>query len=75
VSVALLGLAFGLIFAPIAVAWGERLRLAMAAEGDPRGAAAVRAAIVIGRVGIAIHLTLAMTALPWVLFMMPLMDA
>jgi hypothetical protein len=67
----------GFVFGPMAVSLGERLRLAMVASGDHADhadASTLRAAVVLGRIGTAIHLTLAMAALPWLLFMLPMMD-
>ena len=68
-------LCFGFVFGPLALALGHRTRMAMLAEDDHRGASTVRAAITLGRLGLALHLTIAMTILPWVLFVLPLMDA
>jgi hypothetical protein len=72
---AILGvLCFGLVFGPLALALGQRARLAIAAEPRLRGAATARAAIAIGQVGLALHLTIAMTVLPWLLFALPLIS-
>ncbi len=73
---AILGvLFFGLVFGPLAVALGHRVRLAMLAESDTEGAPTARAAIALGRLGLAIHLTIAMAVLPWLLFLLPLLNA
>jgi hypothetical protein len=61
----------GFLFGPIAVAAGHRVRMAMLAEGDTGSASTAHHAIALGRLGMALHLTLAMTALPWALFMLP----
>ncbi len=61
----------GFLFGPIAVAAGHRVRMAMLAEGDLASTRTAHHAIAIGRLGLALHLTLAMTALPWALFMLP----
>jgi hypothetical protein len=71
---ALVGVVFlGFVFGPLAVALAQRARLAMLAADDMEGAATVRAAIALGKVGMALHLTIVATALPWLLFVPPLL--
>jgi len=71
---AILGvLCFGLVFGPLALSLGRRARLAIAFDPHLRGASAARAAIAIGSLGLALHLTIVMTALPWLLFVLPLL--
>jgi hypothetical protein len=62
----------GFVLGPIALGMGHRARLAVAERPELGGAGAAEAAIVLGRVGMALHLTLAITVLPWVLFVLPL---
>jgi hypothetical protein len=65
-------LCFGFVFGPLALARGRRVRLALV--GEPTRAAAANTAeraITLGKVGTALHLTLALTVLPWLLFMLP----
>jgi hypothetical protein len=70
---AILGvLCLGLVFGPLALSLGQRARLAIAAEPRLRGAATARAAIALGSLGLALHLTIVMTVLPWLLFALPL---
>jgi hypothetical protein len=68
-------LCLGFILGPLALGLGQRLRLAMILEEDVSSASTVHAAIFLARVGLALHLTLAMAALPWILFVVPLMSA
>ena len=63
---------FGFIFGPLALAMGHRARFAIADRPELGGAGAARAAITLGRVGLALHLTILMTVLPWLLFVLPL---
>ncbi len=63
---------FGFVFGPLALALAYRARLAIAERPELEGAGTVRAAITIGKMGMALHLTLAVAALPWLLFALPL---
>jgi hypothetical protein len=63
---------FGVVFGPLALAVGHRARLTLAAQPELGGARTARIAIALGRVGLALHLTLLLTALPWLLFALPL---
>ena len=71
-AVAALGvLFFGFILGPIAVGLAQRAELAQldgGADGHPQARTAAR----IGRIGMALHLTIALAAIPWVLGMLPL---
>ncbi|HEY4121971.1 MAG TPA: hypothetical protein VGM56_29090 [Byssovorax sp.] len=71
-AIAALGvLFFGFILGPIAVALAQRAELAQmdrGADGHPQA----RAAAKIGRLGMALHLAIALAAIPWVMFMLPL---
>lgn len=62
----------GFVFGPVALAMGKRARIAIAAQPELRGAREARVAIALGSVGLAIHLAIVMTALPWLLFALPL---
>jgi hypothetical protein len=62
------------VFGPLALSLGHRARLAMLAEDDLEGASTVRAAMLLGRVGMALHLTLVAAALPWLLFVPALLQ-
>lgn len=63
---------FGFVFGPLALAIAYRARLAIAAEPELDGAGTVHAAITLGKMGMALHLTVAIAALPWLLFALPL---
>ncbi len=63
----------GFVIGPVALAIGHRARLAIADRPELRGAGAARAAIALGKIGFALHLTLAATVIPWLLFMLPLL--
>jgi hypothetical protein len=67
---AILGTVFlGFVFGPLALALGQRAALADVQHlGDARLA---RAAITLGKVGLAVHLTLLCAVIPWLLFVMP----
>src|SRR5437660_1686737 len=54
---------FGFVFGPVALALGHRARFAIAARPELGGARAARAANTLGRLGLALHLTIALTAL------------
>jgi len=62
----------GFVFGPLALALGQRERFALAGDPARGGARMAHAAITLGKVGLALHLTVAITALPWILFMLPL---
>jgi len=70
---AILGvLCLGFVFGPLALALGQRVKLALVGAPMPAGdAGTAEAAIALGKVGMALHLTIAFTILPWVLFMLP----
>ena len=70
---AILGIVcLGFVFGPLALALGQRERFALAGDPDRGGAGMARAAITLGKVGLALHLTVAVTVLPWILFALPL---
>jgi hypothetical protein len=72
-ALAILGVLFlGLVFGPLALALGHRATLAIADEPRLGDARVARAAIALGKVGLAVHLTIAVTIVPWVLFVLPL---
>jgi hypothetical protein len=73
---AILGvLCFGFVFGPLALIHAHRARFAIAADPQIGGAGTARAAIALGKVGLALHLTVAMTVLPWLLFALPLVGS
>jgi hypothetical protein len=73
-ALAILGiLGFGLVASPLALALGQRARLALVAEPDQRDAGMARAAVTIGKVGLALHIAFVASALPWLLFVLPLL--
>src|SRR5262245_23354223 len=75
-ALAILGiLGFGLVASPLALALGQRARLALAAEPGHRDTGVARAAVVIGRFGLALHIAVVATVLPWLLFVLPLHGA
>jgi hypothetical protein len=67
-------LCLGFVLGPLALARGRRAKLAwsgdLVAAGD---AGTAEAAIVLGKVGMALHLTIVSAILPWILFMLPLL--
>jgi hypothetical protein len=63
---------FGFVFGPVALTLAYRARLAIAAEPELEGAGTAQAAMTIGRMGMALHLTLLAAALPWILFTLSL---
>lgn len=72
---AVLGVVFlGFVFGPLALAIAQRSRLAMLSAPSPLPGAlhadtrTLAAATSIGRAGLALHLMLAVSALPWILF-------
>lgn len=70
---AILGLVcLGFVFGPIAIALGHRTRLAQAEAPELGDAGVTRAAMTIGKVGLALHLAIVLTAIPWLLFALPL---
>jgi hypothetical protein len=64
---------FGLIFGPLALAVGQRARLALAGQPESRDAGVAHTAIALGKLGMALHLAILLSAIPWVLFMLPLL--
>ncbi|MFT3772919.1 MAG: hypothetical protein QM820_46635 [Minicystis sp.] len=75
-ALGILGVAcLGFVFGPLALALGQRARLAMLADREPREADDVgmaHAAITLGKVGLALHLTILASVIPWLLFVLPL---
>lgn len=72
-ALAILGvLCLGFVFGPIALARGYRARFALIDDPHAGDAGVVRAAIAIGKVGLAIHLAIVITIIPWLLFLLPL---
>jgi hypothetical protein len=65
----------GFVFGPVALALGQRARLAIAEEPALGDLGTAHAAIALGKVGLALHLALVMAALPWVLFALPLVGS
>ncbi len=63
---------FGLVFGPLALRWGQSARLAVVEDDDPRDVGLAHVAVTLGKAGFAIHLAVIMAALPWLLFMLPL---
>lgn len=64
---------FGLVFGPLALAVGQRARLALAGQPESRETGVAHTAIALGKLGMALHLTILLSAIPWVLFMLPLL--
>ncbi len=62
----------GFVFGPLALSLGQRERFALAGDPERGGAGMARAAITLGKVGLALHLTVAITVVPWLLFALPL---
>jgi hypothetical protein len=62
----------GFVFGPLAIALGQRARLAQIEAPEIGDAGVTRAAMTIGKVGLALHLAILFTALPWLLFALPL---
>jgi hypothetical protein len=69
---AVLGVLFlGFVFGPLALALGQRAELLLAAQPELGDARVARAAINLGKVALALHLTLLCAVIPWLLFVMP----
>jgi hypothetical protein len=62
----------GFVFGPLAIALGHRARLAQVEAPELGDAGMTRAAMAIGKVGMALHLAIVITAAPWLLFALPL---
>jgi hypothetical protein len=72
-ALAILGMmGFGLLVSPLALALGQRARMALAVEPDFRDTRVAHLAVTIGKVGLALYLAIAFTVIPWVLFVLPL---
>jgi hypothetical protein len=70
-ALALLGVVcFGFVFGPMALARSRRARLALIDAPHLGGAGTAHRAMVLGKAGLALHLTIAGAALPWLLFML-----
>lgn len=65
-------LCLGFVFGPLAIALGHRARLAQVDAPEIGGASMARAAMTMGRAGLALHLAIVFTAIPWLLFALPL---
>lgn len=63
----------GFVFGPLALALGQRARMALLAAPDGGGAGEAHAAIALGKIGLALHLTIAASVVPWLLFVLPLL--
>jgi hypothetical protein len=73
-ALAILGvLGFGLVASPLALALGQRAKFALVTEPDYRDAGVARAAVTLGKLGLALHIAVVITVMPWLLFMLPLM--
>lgn len=73
---ALLGvLCFGIVLGPLALSMGYKARFAIADEPEMGGAGVADAAIALGKLGLALHLAIALTVLPWLLFALPLVGS
>jgi hypothetical protein len=55
----------GFVFGPLALMLGRRARFAIAVDPERGGAGMAHAAIALGKLGLALHLTVAITVLPW----------
>lgn len=72
-ALALLGVVcLGFVFGPLALVRGQRARFALLDDPHAADAGVARAAIAIGKVGLAIHLAIAISIIPWLLFVLPL---
>ncbi len=65
---------FGFVFGPWALALGRQARLARVDANDEDADRMAHAAVALGSFGIAVHLAIAFTVLPWLLFVLPLAD-
>jgi hypothetical protein len=64
-------LGFGIVLSPLALALGRRARVAQVSGDQPGDAGTAHAAITLGKMGFALHLAIAISVLPWLLFMLP----
>jgi hypothetical protein len=78
-ALAIVGVAcFGFVLGPLALILGQRTRFAMIVDrldrgtSEPGDAAVVHAAITLGKVGLALHLAILASVIPWLLFALPL---
>src|SRR5438105_542702 len=62
---------FGFVFGPLALAIAHRARLATIAAPHLNDVGITEAATAVGKAGMALHLAIVITALPWLLFMLP----
>ena len=70
---AILGLiCLGFVFGPLAIALGHRAQIAQTETPELGDAGVTRAAMAIGKVGLALHLAIVFTVAPWLLFALPL---
>lgn len=65
-------LVLGFVLGPLSLALSQRARLADRDAAWPANAGLTYAAETLARFGLALHLTLAMSVLPWLLFALPL---
>ncbi len=65
----------GFVFGPLALSTGRRARLAIVMQPELGGARMARVAVVLGTLGMALHLTILMAVLPWLLFVLPLVGS
>lgn len=65
-------LGFGLVASPLALSFGHRARLASMADADGRGTRVAHVAVTMGKLGFALYLAIAVSVIPWFLFMLPL---
>jgi hypothetical protein len=75
-ALAILGvICFGFVFGPLALIFGQRARVAMVEGSRHESGRMTQTAITVGKLGMALHLTLAICVVPWLLFMLPLLNA
>jgi hypothetical protein len=71
-ALAVLGvLCLGFVFGPMALSRGRRVALSLADAPELGGASTAEAAMMVGKAGLALHLAIAATLIPWLLFMLP----
>lgn len=62
---------FGFIFGALALRMGRTALLSQVGAPNYADASAARSAMALGKAGMAVHLLIALSALPWLLFMLP----
>jgi hypothetical protein len=63
---------FGFFFGPLALRFGQSARIGAAGGEDLGDVGLADAAVTLGKAGLALHLAALLAAIPWVMFVVPL---